>query len=119
MARIWVIVTSPSTSTGTCPRGLIARYSGESCSFLCSLTSTGSNGSPLASSRVCGTNEQAPGAKYSLRVMRFSLESSAAGPQRLAGQRRPQLVQPPAHRLVDRRQREPLAAHLGPLLHHP
>jgi hypothetical protein len=69
MARICVIFASPSTSTGTWPRGLMARYSGEFCSPLCSLTITGSNGAPAVSSRVCGTNEQAPGAKYSLRLI--------------------------------------------------
>jgi hypothetical protein len=60
MARICVIACPSTTSVGTCPRGLTARYSGLRCSFLCSLTATGSNVAPASSSMVCGTNEQAP-----------------------------------------------------------
>ena len=73
MATICVITSPSSTSTGTWPRGFIARYSGLRCSPLCSLTMTGSNGTPASSSMACGTKEQAPGAKNSLRLMDVSL----------------------------------------------
>jgi hypothetical protein len=63
IARICVTTCSSSTSTGTWPRGLIARKAGSFCSPLCSLTITGSNWAPAASSSACGTKEQAPGAK--------------------------------------------------------
>jgi len=69
MARIWLSGLPSTTSTGTWPLGFIARYSGVRFSPLCSLTSFGSKPSPVAAFTVsrptCGTNEQAPGAKYS------------------------------------------------------
>src|SRR3954466_5781371 len=103
MARICVITTPSSTSTGTCPRGLIARNSSSRFSCLCSFTSTASKGAPLVSSSACGTNEQAPGPKYSFRDMASLLQwhDSAAGLQRLAVQRRLQVVDPGPQRFVD------------------
>ena len=75
MATIWLSGLPSATSTGTWPFGLMARYSGVFCSPLCSLTSFGSKAWPvaalIASSATCGTNEQAPGAKYSSRFMLF------------------------------------------------
>ena len=75
MATIWLSGLPSATSTGTWPFGFIARYSGVLCSPLCSLTSFGSKAWPvaalIASSATCGTNEQAPGAKYSSRFMMF------------------------------------------------
>ena len=67
MATIWLRGLPSTTSTGTWPFGLIARYSGDFCSPLCSFTIFGSKSWPLAaliaSRATCGTNEQAPGAK--------------------------------------------------------
>src|SRR3569832_739502 len=101
IARICVITTPSSTSTGTCACGLIALYSADSFSRLCSFTITGSNAAPLASSKVWGTKEHAPCAKYSFIVMGAFLESSAARTQRYGSQRGTQLVQPGPQRVVN------------------
>src|SRR6185369_14634287 len=77
MATIWLSGRPSATSTGTWPLGLISRYSGVFCSPLCSLTSFASKSclvaALIASSATCGTNEQAPGAKYSSSFIGDSL----------------------------------------------
>src|SRR5690349_16678452 len=95
------MVSPPSTSTGTCPRGLMLRNAASFCSPLCSFTITGSNSAPAISSSACGTKEQAPGAKYSFIDM-TSLQSgrSAAGPQGFGVQGSGQLGQPRAQIVV-------------------
>src|SRR6059058_2495652 len=107
---------SPSTSTGTWPRGLMARKAASFCSPLCSLTITGSKSAPAVSSRLWGTKEQAPGAKYSF--MDMASPRSAAGPQGFAGQREVQFTQARAQGVVNGRQLQPLALEFRPLLHH-
>src|SRR3954471_10577395 len=107
MAAIWVMTWSPSTSTGTWPRGLMARKAASCCSLLCSLTITGSNAAPAVSSRLCGTKEHAPGAKYSFMVM--ASPGSAAGPQGFGAERELQFVQARAQGVVHRRQLQALA----------
>ena len=65
MATICVSGLPSTTSVGTWPFGLSARYSGARCSPLCSLSMRGTKSSPVAalmvSSAAWGTKEQAPG----------------------------------------------------------
>src|SRR3989337_4218926 len=89
MATIWWSGLPSATSTGTWPFGFSARYSGVLFSPLCSLTRFGLKSSPVAaftaSSPTCGTNEQAPGAKYS-SIIALLLLCVGRGLRRLAQQ---------------------------------